>query len=81
MTQKTVSATQFKSACLKLIDAMQRDHEQVVVTRHGKPVAKLVPVETDEERLSLFGVMQDTIHYEDDLIEPVADPSEWEALR
>ncbi|MEC5291336.1 type II toxin-antitoxin system Phd/YefM family antitoxin [Aurantimonas sp. C2-6-R+9] len=81
MTEKTVTATVFKSDCLKLIDAMNRDHEPVVVTRHGKPVARLVPVETNEGRQSLFGAMKDTIHYDDDLIEPAADPSEWEALR
>ncbi|MBB4004311.1 type II toxin-antitoxin system Phd/YefM family antitoxin [Aurantimonas endophytica] len=81
MVDKTVTATQFKADCLKLIDAMNASGEPVIVTRHGKPVARLVPAETDSPRPSLFGSMKGTIHYADDLIEPAADPSDWEALR
>lgn len=81
MTEKTVTATVFKSDCLKLIDAMNRDHEPVVVTRHGKPVARLVPVETNEGRQSLFGAMKDTILDYDDIISPASDPEDWDALR
>ena len=41
-TEKTISAAKFKEQCLALID--QVTEEGLVITKHGKPVAKLIPV-------------------------------------
>ncbi|MEA3291000.1 MAG: type II toxin-antitoxin system Phd/YefM family antitoxin, partial [Pseudomonadota bacterium] len=38
-----ISATDFKAKCLKLLDDVARTHEPVVVTKRGKPIAKVVP--------------------------------------
>lgn len=81
MTEKTVTATRFKSDCLKLIDAMNRDHEPVVVTRHGKPVAKMVPMEMTEAVPALVGSMKGTVLRFDDPFEPALSPNEWDAVR
>ena len=48
---KTVAAARFKAQCLALLDKV--DPEGIVITKHGKPVARLVPVET--ESASLIG--------------------------
>ena len=42
---KTVPAAKFKEQCLALLDRV--GPEGIVITKHGKPVAKLVPVNTD----------------------------------
>lgn len=43
--EKTVSATEFKATCLKLMDDIDAHKlDQVVVTKRGKPVARMVPV-------------------------------------
>ncbi len=42
---RTISASKFKEQCLALLDRV--DPEGIVITKHGKPVAKLVPAETD----------------------------------
>ena len=42
---KSVPAAKFKEQCLALLD--QVDPEGIVITKHGKPVAKLVPIHTD----------------------------------
>ena len=81
MSEKTVTATQFKSDCLKLIDTMNRDREPVVVTRHGKPVAKLVPVEPAGKRQSIIGSMKGTVLSYGDIISPASDTEDWDALR
>ncbi len=39
----TVTATEFKTRCLALIDEIAKTGDTIVVTRHGKPVAQLVP--------------------------------------
>jgi prevent-host-death family protein len=41
---KTMGATEFKQKCLSVLDRV--DAEGIVITKHGKPVAKLVPMET-----------------------------------
>jgi len=42
---KTVPAAKFKEQCLALLDHV--DPEGIIITKHGKPVAKLVPIQTD----------------------------------
>jgi prevent-host-death family protein len=46
---KTVPAAKFKEQCLALLD--QVDPDGIIITKHGKPVAKLVPVHTDSANL------------------------------
>jgi prevent-host-death family protein len=46
---KTVPAAKFKEQCLALLD--QVDPDGIIITKHGKPVAKLVPVHTDNAKL------------------------------
>jgi prevent-host-death family protein len=44
MTEEVVQASTFKARCLALLDEVARSHRTIVVTKHGKPVAKLVPI-------------------------------------
>lgn len=46
---KTVPAAQFKEQCLSLLDHV--GPEGIVITKHGKPVAKLVPIHTDTAKV------------------------------
>jgi prevent-host-death family protein len=54
---KTVPAAKFKEQCLALLDRV--GPEGIVITKHGKPVAKLVPVHTDSA--SLIGSLKGKI--------------------
>lgn len=49
MTMKSLSASKFKEQCLALLDSV--DQEGIVITKRGKPVAKLVPVAADSAQL------------------------------
>jgi len=40
-----IPAGEFKAKCLKIMDQVKNYHEEIIITKHGKPVAKLVPVE------------------------------------
>ena len=55
-----LSAAEFKATCLELMDRVRATGVEYVVTKHGKPVAKLVPY-TDPERKPLFGSMKGTV--------------------
>jgi prevent-host-death family protein len=46
---KTVPAAKFKEQCLALLDRV--DADGIIITKHGKPVAKLLPVHTDNAKL------------------------------
>jgi prevent-host-death family protein len=41
----TINASKFKEQCLHILDSL--DNEGLVITKHGKPVAKLIPIEPD----------------------------------
>lgn len=63
---RTIAAGEFKAKCLKLLDEVQRTGEELVVTKRGRPVARVVPTErpqSDEEILayvrSLVGSVED----------------------
>ena len=70
-----MKASEFKAKCLALMDEIAESGEEIVITKRGKPVAKLAPCE--DKPVSWFGRDRDIIHMHDDLIEPV--DVEWEA--
>jgi len=61
---KTIGATEFKQKCLALLDRVEP--EGIVITKHGKAVAKLVPVAADSALL--IGSLSDKIHVQGDLL-------------
>lgn len=52
---KTMAAGAFKDRCLKTLDEVARTKTAVVITKRGRPVAKLVPCTPAVERGSLKG--------------------------
>ncbi len=71
-----ISAAQFKARCLKLMDEVARTREPIVITKRGRPVAKLVPADP-ERRKPLFGCMAGTVISEADIMAPL--DVQWEA--
>jgi prevent-host-death family protein len=77
MKTKTIPAGVFKARCLAIMDEVQAKRQAVVITKRGKPVAKLVPVE--QEKDDIFGFMKGkgTIEIKGDIISPALTPEEW----
>jgi prevent-host-death family protein len=71
---KHVAAADFKANCLRLMDEVAHQRRPIIITKRGKPVAKLVPVE--EEPKDLFGYMAGTAKICGDIIGPIED-LEW----
>jgi prevent-host-death family protein len=71
-----IPAAVFKAECLKLMDEVARTGQPVVITKHGKPVAQLVPIPA--QSLTLFGYMKNTVKLKGDVISPIDE--EWSAL-
>ncbi|MEI9906241.1 MAG: type II toxin-antitoxin system prevent-host-death family antitoxin [Asticcacaulis sp.] len=72
----SIGAGEFKAKCLKLLDEVAETRHTIIITKHGKPVAKLVPM---PQKKSLFGLMRGGLYYEGDIISPLN--VEWEANR
>ena len=71
-TFNTIAAGQFKAKCLALLDEVAQTGRTLVVTKRGKPVAKVVPVE-EPETIDLAG----SILEDDDIIGPTDES--WDA--
>ena len=50
MATKTIPAGAFKQGCLRILDEVAETHREVVITKRGRPVAKLVPIQGERER-------------------------------
>jgi prevent-host-death family protein len=77
MKRQTIAAGQFKATCLALLDEVQRERKEIIVTKRGKPVARIVPVE--EKIPNLFGRMKGTIDILGDIVSPIGEI--WDAER
>ena len=73
-----IPAGEFKAKCLKLMDQVRESGQEIVITKRGKPVAKLVPLEP-KERPPLFGCMKGTFEITGDIISPI--DVEWDATK
>lgn len=71
----SIPAAVFKAECLKLMDEVARTGQPVVITKHGRPVAQLVPIPAAPE--SLFGYMRDTLTIKGDVV--AATDERWSA--
>ena len=76
---KEVQISTFKAQCLSLLDEVSRTKEGLTVTRHGKPLVVINPVENSKPRKG-FGIAEGTIKIKGDIIEPVTDLSDWEVF-
>lgn len=56
---QTLKASEFKAKCLKLMDEVQKTGEEIVITKNGKPVSRLVPYRVKAP--SLLGLHQEII--------------------
>ncbi len=76
---KAMSAGKFKAQCLRVMDRVQATRVPVLITKRGKPVAKLVPA--DESRSEVFDSLKGQIEILGDIVSPVVPAEDWEALK
>lgn len=72
---KTIPAGQFKTHCLSLLREVAKTHEPLVITKYGKPLARVVPFVNPME--SGENPLKNSIVFEGDLLSPI--DVEWEA--
>ena len=70
-----IGAAEFKSRCLELMDEVARSGTEIVITKHRKPIARLVPAKSAETKFC--GTLSGMVRGYGDLISPTG--AAWEA--
>lgn len=78
MKESTVQASEFKTHCLRLLDEVADNGRPIVITKRGRPVARLVPVESTSKPLG--GRWEGRIKIKGDIVH-FDTSSEWNALK
>jgi prevent-host-death family protein len=73
---RTIKASEFKARCLQLMDEVADSGEEIVITKNGRPVSRLVPYRKKPE--NLFGIDRGIIQIHGDIVEPI--DVEWNAV-
>lgn len=76
---KQIRASLFKARCLRLMEEVQSTGEPVVVTKHGKPVVKVVPADVPPG--DLFGFMAGEFSIVGDIESPVVALKDWKVFK
>ena len=76
---KQMRASLFKARCLRIMDDIQATGEPVVITKHGAPVVKVVPILS--ENSDLFGFMSDEVKIIGDIEAPLVPLKQWEVMK
>ena len=72
---KTIAAAKFKAQCLRIMDEVQESRQSVLITKKGRPVAKLVPA--DAVPKNIFGALKGVIEIVGDIESPAVPLSDW----
>lgn len=72
----SIPISKFKATCLAVLEEVRRSGRPVLVTKRGEPIAEIVP----PTALGWVGSARDRGRIVGDVVSPVSDPSEWEAL-
>jgi prevent-host-death family protein len=73
---KQIPAGEFKAQCLAIMDRVMQSGEPVVITKHGKPVVKLVPAEKQAD--DIFNYMAGKVKIVGDIVGPITPLEDWE---
>ncbi|MFZ3342364.1 MAG: type II toxin-antitoxin system prevent-host-death family antitoxin [Terriglobales bacterium] len=70
-----MAAGAFKVHCLKVMDEVQKKRETIIITKHGKPVVKIVPAGQDTDEI--YGFLKGKVKIVGDIVSPILTPEEW----
>ena len=74
MKQATVPISEFKAKCLRMVDEVAKRGNTLVLTKHGRPIARVVPISTAQRTLrdswkGLVKIKGDIVNFHDDWTE------------
>lgn len=76
LSMKKIGAGEFKARCLSLMEDVHSTRVPLVVTKRGKPVVKVVPADTDDDKDDFIGRLEGVIRIVGDIESPIEG---WES--
>jgi prevent-host-death family protein len=76
-----IAISEFKAKCLSILAQVEKTKTPIRITRHGKPVAEVIPATQIMDRAAWIGSLKGKIEILGDIISPATDEDEWEVLR
>jgi prevent-host-death family protein len=77
MSMKTIAAAEFKARCLALMEDVQSTRQPLLITKRGKPVAKLVPADNGKD--DFIGSLKGVFRIVGDIESPAVPPEDWKS--
>jgi len=79
--QNQMAAGEFKAKCLAVMDEVAKRKRPITVTKRGKPVVRIVPIEDEDDVIdSIMNCMAGEVEIVGDIESPVVPESDWEVL-
>ena len=72
-TKNEIAAGEFKAQCLAILDEVAETGKEIIVTKRGRPVAKVVPIEPPKP-------LEGSVTVLGDIVGPAFDEDEWDDL-
>ena len=76
--QRTIPAGEFKNRCLALMDEVNETGAEIIITKHGRPVSRLVPAERSAPEM--WGRYREQVRIAGDIVSPAVPAEDWEAI-
>ena len=75
-----MAISKFKATCLAALERVRRTKQPILITRRGEPIAEIVPPSPPPRSAGWLGCAEGTGRIIGDLVAPVVDEDDWEAL-
>jgi prevent-host-death family protein len=76
----TISISEFKATCLAVLERVRRTGRPLLITRRGEPIAEVGPPGSAAAGATWLGSKRGTARIVGDIVSPVVEPGEWEAV-
>ena len=77
---ESMGISQFKSHALRILDQVFTTKKSIIITKHGKPLAQIVPYQEPVSSDHMPGKLRDTLVFEDDILSPLGEEL-WDACK
>lgn len=73
-----INAAEFRTKCFKILEQVNTTHVEVIITKRGKPIAKIVHINQAGKKDPMLGALLGTGKTLEDLTQPVVESDDWE---
>ncbi len=76
-----MAISKFKATCLSVVERVRKTRTPILITRHGVPVAQIMPPQPVEKPTSWLGGLAGSVTTHGDIVGPLTTESDWDALK